>query len=65
MMGKLHWQDIAKWAWNVWQIIHTSLTLNTWWQVLAWGDKEPPVEEEGSNNEEEDDEEMEFMDAAT
>lgn len=67
LTGKPHRQDVAGWAWNAWQTIHTNMILNTWRRVLSWGDEEPSVEEEESNNEENnDDEEMILlMDRAT
>ena len=61
--GKPHRQDVAKWAWNAWQTIHTAMILNTWRRVFAWGDEEPPVEQVESNDEE-DDNEIIFMDTA-
>jgi hypothetical protein len=67
VMGKPHWQDVAKWAWNAWQTIHTSMILNTWRRVLAWGDEEVPVEQVESDNEEDEEgnNEIIFMDTAT
>lgn len=59
-MGKPHQQDIAKWAWNTWKMIHMAMILsNTWWWVFAWGDEEHTVEQVESNDEEDDNEEDE------
>jgi hypothetical protein len=61
--AKPHRQDVAKWAWNAWKTVNTSMILNTWRRVIAFGD-----EEEADNDEEEmidesdDDEEIVYMD---
>jgi hypothetical protein len=60
---KPHRQDVANWAWNAWKMVNNSMILNTWWQVIAFGD-----EEEADNDEQEmidesdDDEEIVYMD---
>jgi hypothetical protein len=61
--AKPHRQDVANWAWNAWKTVNTSMILNTWRRVIAFGD-----EEEADNDEEEmidesdDDEEIVYMD---
>jgi hypothetical protein len=61
--AKPHRQDVANWAWNAWKTVNTSMILNTWRRVIAFGD-----EEEADNDEQEmidesdDDKEIVYMD---
>jgi hypothetical protein len=59
--AKPHRQDVANWAWNAWKTVNTSMILNTWRRVIAFGDEEEADEEE-MIYESDDDEEIVYMD---
>jgi hypothetical protein len=60
--GKPHRQDVAKWVWQGWKMINSETILNTWQQVLAWGDDEAPTAVDSNNEEDDNDEIVLYMD---
>jgi hypothetical protein len=57
---KPHRQDVAKWAWNAWKMVNTSMILNTWRRVIAF--LEADNDEQEMIDESDDDEEIVYMD---
>jgi hypothetical protein len=62
--AKPHRQDVANWAWKAWMTINTNMILNTWRQVMTFGDEE---EADENDNEEilcesDDDDEVVYLD---
>jgi hypothetical protein len=60
--AKPHRQDVANWAWNAWKTVNTSMILNTWWRVIAFGDEEEADDDGQEMIDESDDEEIVYMD---
>jgi hypothetical protein len=61
--AKPHRQGVAKWPWNSWKTVNTSMILNTWRRVIAFGDEEE-ADDDGQEmiDESDDDKEIVSMD---